>query len=77
MSEFTTIYQKAGPPKGEFVIFFTPPLKKVTLTEAELDELIRQALPDNSVRDVAAELARETGVAKRQIYARALELAKK
>ena len=77
LSELSNHYQEAGAPKGEIVIVIGPPLKKAALTEAELDELIRQTLPDNSVRDVAAELARETGVAKRQIYARALELAKK
>ncbi len=77
LSELSNHYQETGAPKGEIVIVIGPPLKKAALTEAKLDELIRQALPDNSVRDVAAELARETGVAKRQIYARALELAKK
>ena len=74
LSELAQHYQDAGAPKGEIVIVVGPPLKKAALTEAELDELIRQKLPDKSVRDLAAELAQETGLPKRRIYARALEL---
>jgi len=74
LSELAQHYQDAGTPKGEIVIVVGPPLKKAALTEAELDELIRQKLPDKSVRDLAAELAQETGLPKRRIYARALEL---
>ncbi len=77
LSELAQHYQEAGPPKGEIVIVVGPPLEKAALTEAKLDELILTLLPDKSVRDVAAELALGTGLPKRQIYARALELAKK
>jgi 16S rRNA (cytidine1402-2'-O)-methyltransferase len=77
LPELTQHYQETGAPKGEIVIVIGPPLKKAALSGAELDELIHQALPDKSVRDVAAELAQETGLPKRQIYARALELSKK
>ena len=41
-----------------------------------LDRLLREALEGASVRDAAAEVAAATGVARRRLYARALELRK-
>jgi 16S rRNA (cytidine1402-2'-O)-methyltransferase len=76
LSELAAHYAEAGAPKGEIVIVVGAPLKAAPLSESELAALIAARLKDNSVRDVAAELAIETGLPKRQIYARALELSK-
>jgi 16S rRNA (cytidine1402-2'-O)-methyltransferase len=77
LSELAAHYVKAGAPKGEIVIVVGAPLKAAPLSKSELDALIAARLKDKSVRDVAAELAIETNLPKRQIYARALELSKK
>lgn len=74
--ELAAHYAAANTPKGEIVVVVGPPLKKAALTEEELDALIAVRLKDKSVRDAVAELALETGLPKRQIYARALELSK-
>lgn len=63
-----------GPPKGEIVIVVGPPEKKSTLTEAELDNMIREHLEQQSVKDTAAAIATLTGLPKKKIYARAVEL---
>ena len=76
LSELAAHYLEAGSPKGEIVIVIGPPLKAAPLSEAEIDRLITDRLKSHSVRDAAAELAAETGLPKRQIYARALELSK-
>ena len=76
LSELATHYAEAGAPKGEIVIVVGAPLKAAPPSESELDALIATRLKDKSVRDVAAELAVETGLPKRQIYARALAFSK-
>jgi 16S rRNA (cytidine1402-2'-O)-methyltransferase len=76
LSELATHYADAGAPKGEIVIVVGPPLKAAPLSDSKIDELILARLEDKSVRDAAQELAFETGLPKRQIYARALELSK-
>ena len=63
-----------GPPKGEIVIVVGPPEKKSALTEAELDNMIREHLEQQSVKDTAAAIATLTGLPKKKIYARAVEL---
>ncbi|HXL68126.1 MAG TPA: 16S rRNA (cytidine(1402)-2'-O)-methyltransferase [Xanthobacteraceae bacterium] len=66
-------YQAAGAPKGEIVVVIAPPA--VTVTSAgELDAKLADALARGSVKDAVAEVAGETGLARREVYARALAL---
>jgi 16S rRNA (cytidine1402-2'-O)-methyltransferase len=44
--------------------------------DAELDEKLQAALTRHSIKDAAALVADETGRPKREVYARALALAK-
>lgn len=61
--------------RGEIVIVIAPP--SVTETaDADVDALLRQALSRLSVKDAVAEVALATGRARRDVYQRALELAK-
>ncbi len=69
-------YATAGPPKGEVVLVIGPPGAEAALGEADVDALLRTALPRLSVRDAAADVAARTGRPKREVYARALELAR-
>lgn len=63
----------AGPPKGEVVVVVGPPAEAAP-DAAALDRLLTGALARMSLRDAAAEVAAATGVARRRVYARALEL---
>lgn len=63
-------------PRGEIVVLIGPPAEGAqALTEAERDTRIITALKTHSVKDAAAIVAAETGQPKREVYARALQLA--
>lgn len=63
----------AHPPKGEIVLMLAPP-EAVAVSEDALDEALRRALATMSVREAAEAVAGATGVARRKLYARALDL---
>jgi 16S rRNA (cytidine1402-2'-O)-methyltransferase len=63
-------------PKGEIVIVIAPPAHEAAPEAAEIDELLRRALARVSVKDAVSEVATATGVSRRDIYQRALALAK-
>ena len=65
----------AAPPKGEIAVVVGPPLAPATLGAEDLDASLRAALAHASLRDAAAVVATASGLPKRQVYARALELA--
>jgi 16S rRNA (cytidine1402-2'-O)-methyltransferase len=67
---------EADPPRGECVIMVAPPsAESQAAAAADIDEMLRAALAHDSVRDAAAAVAEATGQKRRQVYARALELA--
>lgn len=68
-------YAEHGAPKGEAVVVIGPPGSGgAEAAEPDLDALLRAALQNQSVRDAAATVAAATGLKKRDVYARALEL---
>ncbi len=68
-------YREAGAPKGEIVVVVGPPDPAAQeLSAGEIDERLRAALAGGSLRDAAAEVAAETGLPRRRLYNRALEL---
>lgn len=73
LSALAEHYQAAGAPKGEIVVVIAPPAKAVTSAD-ELDSKLHDALARSSVKDAVAEVAQETGLARREVYARALAL---
>lgn len=75
LAELAAGYAKSGPPKGEAVIVVGPPAA-AEADAAGLDEKLARALAAMSVRDAAAAVARETGLPRREVYARALALAR-
>ena len=75
LAELARHYASAGPPKGEVTVVVAPP-EAPAPDPGRLDRLLREALEGASVRDAAAEVAAATGVARRRLYARALELRK-
>jgi 16S rRNA (cytidine1402-2'-O)-methyltransferase len=65
---------QAGEPRGEMVIIVAPPEPQGEAID--LDALLRQALERVSVKEAVAEIAAVTGRPRREVYQRALALAK-
>jgi 16S rRNA (cytidine1402-2'-O)-methyltransferase len=62
--------------RGEFVLVIGPSADKTAMAVDELDELLRERLAHESVKDAVAHAVELSGRPRREIYARALELAK-
>jgi len=75
--ELARHYENAGAPKGEIAIVVAPPADAPEMTEGELDAEIKAALQTMSVSAASAAVAAATGLPRRQVYARALQLAGK
>lgn len=73
LAELADHYREHGGPKGEVVVVIGPPASG-TPDDAHVDNLLRDALEKQSVRDAVAEVAAATGVPRKRVYARALEL---
>ncbi|MFA7431864.1 MAG: SAM-dependent methyltransferase, partial [Rhodospirillaceae bacterium] len=68
-------YAQHGAPKGEAVVVIGPPGSGGDeQTGPDLDAMLRAALRHQSVRDAAATVSAATGLKKREVYARALDL---
>lgn len=67
--------QTGAETRGEIVIVVAPPVENADQA-ADVDELLRQALVRVSVKDAVGEVALATGRPRREVYRRALELAK-
>ena len=62
--------------RGEFVLVVGPPAADAGMDDAALDDLLRTALTHSTVKDAVAQAVDASGRAKREVYARALELSK-
>jgi 16S rRNA (cytidine1402-2'-O)-methyltransferase len=62
--------------RGEFVLVIGPPTGAQVMGQDELDELLRSRLKRDSVKDSVAHAVELSGRPRREVYARALELAK-
>src|SRR5215510_13892760 len=67
---------QADEPRGEIVIVVAPPDRHGELAAVDLDALLRQALDRLSVKEAVAEIAAVSGESRREVYQRALALAK-
>jgi 16S rRNA (cytidine1402-2'-O)-methyltransferase len=66
-------HYEAHPPKGEIVLVIAPPGEVVT-SAADADALLIEALRTLKASQAAAEVARTTGLDRKALYARAMEL---
>ncbi|MBP6363596.1 MAG: 16S rRNA (cytidine(1402)-2'-O)-methyltransferase [Novosphingobium sp.] len=66
-------HYEAHPPKGEIVLVIAPPGEVVT-SAADADALLIEALKSHKASQAAAEVARATGLDRKALYARAMEL---
>src|SRR3954447_12441664 len=63
--------------RGEFVLVIGPPAASAgIMAQPDLDDLLRSALKRDSVKDAVAHAVEVSGRPRREIYARALELAR-
>ncbi len=70
-------YAEGRETRGEIVIVIAPPDENEAAPDAEtLDEIIRHSLTRLSLKDAVSEIAQSTGVPRRDVYQRALALAK-
>jgi 16S rRNA (cytidine1402-2'-O)-methyltransferase len=78
LEELAATFAAEGPPKGEIVVLIgeASDADRREAAEEGLDERLRAALAGHSIKDAAAIVAAETGLPKRDVYARALALAK-
>ena len=74
LEDLVGFYGKGSQIKGEIVIVVGPPLETESMTTAEIDAALKDALDTLSVRDAAAAVAETSGQPRRQLYARALAL---
>jgi len=76
LDDLAAHYAEAGPPRGEVVLVIGPPPQgSVAAAAQDLDAMLRQALQHASVSQAAASVAAASGRRKRDVYARALEIA--
>ena len=75
LGELAERYRNSGAPRGEIVVVVAPPgTDDAANAEDRLDAALRAALDGASLRDAVDRVAAETGIARRRVYARALEL---
>ena len=66
-------HYEGHPPRGEIVLLIGPPTERA-LDQADADALLREALASEKPSQAAARVARATGLDRKMLYARALEL---
>jgi len=76
LDELAATLAEEEPPRGEIVLLVAPPgADAAEASAADLDARIEEALNAHSVKDAASVVSAATGQPRRQVYARALELA--
>lgn len=73
LTELAAAYRDNGP-KGEIVVVVGPPGEKEKASEEDADALLCEALLRLPVGKAASEVAKATGLDRRALYARALDL---
>jgi 16S rRNA (cytidine1402-2'-O)-methyltransferase len=73
LAELAEYYRARGSARGEAVVLVGAP-EPARPDAAEVDEMLRAALTQCSVRDAAAQVASETGLARGELYRRALSI---
>jgi 16S rRNA (cytidine1402-2'-O)-methyltransferase len=75
LNELAAHYAGDAETRGEFVIIVAPPDERLA-ESIDIDTLLRDALGRLSVKEAVAEIAAVTGQPRREVYQRALALAK-
>jgi 16S rRNA (cytidine1402-2'-O)-methyltransferase len=75
-AEELAAHYEAHPPRGEIALLVGPPSEVVATSPEDVDVMLRAALVRSKASQAAAEVARATGLDRKTLYARALELRK-
>lgn len=73
LADLAAHYEEAGPPKGEIVLVIGPPAPAEEAGE-DLDTLLEKALAALSLKEAVQEVTAITGLPRKQVYRRALEM---
>jgi 16S rRNA (cytidine1402-2'-O)-methyltransferase len=77
LRELASLFAQEGPPKGEIVVLIGEGASAAAPeADAAFDEKLSAALARHSIKDAAALVAAETGLPRRDVYARALAIAR-
>jgi 16S rRNA (cytidine1402-2'-O)-methyltransferase len=77
LASLAAAYAAMPAPRGEIVIVVAPPDADASMTApADVDALLRAALARVSLKEAVGEVAAVTGRPRREVYQRALALAK-
>jgi 16S rRNA (cytidine1402-2'-O)-methyltransferase len=76
LTALSSDYAEGHETRGEFVIVVAPPSAEATLPVEFVVTLLRQALGAASLKDAVSAVAEATGLPRRDVYQRALALAK-
>ena len=73
LSDGLIAYYEANPPKGEIVLMVGPPQDHAP-SDADADDLLREAMLTMKVSQAAASVSKATGLDRKTLYARAMEM---
>lgn len=73
LAELAGYYAGHGNPKGEIVLVIAP-AETTPATAEDVDSLLKTALLGQSVKEASADIAEATGLPRKEVYRRALEL---
>ncbi|MEM6354936.1 MAG: 16S rRNA (cytidine(1402)-2'-O)-methyltransferase [Pseudomonadota bacterium] len=76
LGELATTLREDGPPRGEIVIVIGQRPLEGAPSETAIDEALRSALGEMSLKDAATSVSRALGLPRKTIYARALVLSR-
>ncbi len=76
LSALAEHYAAAPPPKGEIVLVVAPPGATAAAGTEDIDGLLRSALAGRSIKDAVAAVAGATGAPRKDVYRRALAIAR-
>jgi 16S rRNA (cytidine1402-2'-O)-methyltransferase len=77
LADLAAFYGESGPPRGEVTVVVAPPGPAGPPAAEDVDRLLLDALVESSLRDATDRTVALTGLPRREVYARALELARK
>lgn len=79
LAELAAHYATEGPPRGEIVVVIGGPNQAQAAADAgaTVDDRLRELLPKHSVKEAVAMVTAQTGLPRKEVYARALLLAPK
>ncbi len=74
LADLAAHYAAVETVRGEIVVVIGPPLPSAAPSSDDVDTLLRKALATVSVKEAAGLVAAQTGLPKRDLYARALDI---